>query len=209
MRSRSLVLTSSLLALSLAVPASSAEPTSKLAQSAHPPGAEAGLVHKSYSYWRPYGDLIKQLFNGSYASDINSSTAFRELFATYVYSARCRAYLPAKHDTLALTRSTEYTDKYGNVVNRNMNDSYSVEVDSRFAPMYRDYAASLGSTSSETLGLALGVASGRINPSTVFAPATDMAKFFNTEACQARPYISSARISCAPPRDKSRCRMPA
>jgi hypothetical protein len=157
-----------------------------LPQTAGPPGAGAGFVHKSYSYWHAYGDLIKQVFNGSYGSDMNSSTGFRVLLGTYVdlYSARCRAYLPATHETLAMTQSTERTDKYGNVVERYVNQAYTVEVDSRFAPIYREYARSLGSTSGETLGLALGVASGRLSPTDVVAPGTDMIKFFNTEKCQ-------------------------
>ena len=85
---------------------------------------------------------------------------------------------------MTVTQVTTRSDRYGNVVSRQNSQPMAVEVDSRFAPKYRKYAASLGSTSAESLGAAIGIMSGRVSANTYFDIGLDADRFFQTESCQ-------------------------
>jgi hypothetical protein len=149
-------------------------------------GTGGGLVRKSKAYWDNYrSDIIRQVFDGGFGSDVDESTQFRVLFTSYVesFSKKCRTYLPSRHETLTVTQVTEKRDRYGNVVSQQNSQPVTVEVDSRFAPKYRKYAASLGS-SGENLGTAIGIMSGRVSANTYFDPGQDAVRFFQSESCQ-------------------------
>jgi len=150
-------------------------------------GTGGALVRKSKAYWDNYrSDIIRQVFDGGFGSDVDESTEFRVLFTSHVetFSKKCRAYLPARHETVTVTQVTTRSDRYGNVVSRQNSQPMAVEVDSRFAPKYRKYAASLGSTSAESLGAAIGIMSGRVSANTYFDIGLDADRFFQTESCQ-------------------------
>jgi hypothetical protein len=169
------------------------QPTQALPASARtttpaPSPATAGIISKPKAYWETYyrSELIMQVFDGNFSGDLNSSTQFRMLFGTYVdmFSEKCHAYLPARHETITLAQATTKTDRHGNVVSREEGQPWTVDVDSRFAPKYRQYAESLLATSPETLAGALAIASGRVSQSAYFAPGTDVITFFKIETCQ-------------------------
>jgi len=165
--------------------APAAEPSAAAIKAALPPPAPPnGLVRKSKAYWGAYrSDIIREVFDGGFGYDVDSNTQFQVLFASYVdtFSGSCRAYLPARHEPVTITTFTTRRDSYGNVVSQQVLQSWTVDVDSRFAPKYRKYAES---ASSMGHSLALGTLSGRVSPSAFFAPGTDMIKFFKTETCQ-------------------------
>ena len=61
------------------------------------PPAPKGLVRKSREYWRDYGtDIIRQVFDGGFGSQVDQYVEFRVLFTTYVemFSKRCSAVDP-------------------------------------------------------------------------------------------------------------------
>jgi hypothetical protein len=144
--------------------------------------ASQGLVRKSKAYWDAYQtDLIRQVFDGGFGDAVDSYIQFRVLFDSYVdmFSKNCSASLPAHHEAVTVTQVTTERDRYGNVVSQVQGQSYTVEVDSRFAPYYREYHESLATSAA---GLAL--ASGRVSANTYLAPGLDMAKFVETESCK-------------------------
>jgi hypothetical protein len=152
------------------------------------PAATKGTIHKSKAYWDGYRSaIIRQVFEGNFGHErLDSSTQFRLLFNSYVesFSKSCHAYLPVRHEAVALSQATTKSDRTGNVVSQQELQSWTVEVDSRFAPEYREYAGSLFSTSGETLAGALAIMSGKVSPTAYFDPGTDVIKFFETETCQ-------------------------
>jgi hypothetical protein len=150
-------------------------------------GTGGALVRKSKAYWDNYrSDIIRQVFDGGFGSDVDESTEFQVLFTSHVetFSKKCRAYLPTRHETVTVTQVTTRSDRYGNVVSRQNNQPVAVEVEPRFAPKYRKYAASLGSTSADSLRAAIGIMSGRVSANTYFDIGLDAARFFQTESCQ-------------------------
>lgn len=148
--------------------------------------ASPDVVRKSKAYWDTYQtDFIRQVFDGGFGSDVDVGTQFRMLFTGYVemFSKSCAASLPARHETVTVTEVTTKRDRYGNVVGKEQGQSYTIEVDSRFAPYYRKYHESLTSSGAGLAG-ALGIMSGRVSASAYFAPGTDMIKFFEKETCK-------------------------
>jgi hypothetical protein len=144
--------------------------------------ASQGLVRKSKAYWDAYQtDLIRQVFDGGFGGDVDSYIQFRILFDSYVdmFSKNCSASLPAHHEAVTVTQVTTKRDRYGRVVSQVQGQSYTVEVDSRFAPYYRKYYESLTSS-----GAGLALASGRVSANAYVDPGLDMAKFFETETCK-------------------------
>ena len=162
-------------------------PTSiAMAAQREPATATNGLVRKSKAYWDAYRtDIIRQVFDGGFGSDADSDAQFRILFTSYVemFSKSCRAYLPAHHEAVTIPQVTAKRNRYGNVVSQQRGQSATVEVDSRFAPNYREYGESLTS-SRQGLAGAVGTMSGRVSPSANLAPGLDMDKFFERETCQ-------------------------
>jgi hypothetical protein len=148
--------------------------------------ASKDLVRKSDKYWDAYQtDIIRQVFDGGFGGDVDDDGRFKLLFCTYVelFSKKCRAWLPAHHDTVTITQLTDRKwDDNGNLVGQN-SQSTTVEVDSRFAPKYREFSENLGS-SKNGLGSALAVMSGKDSLGNMLAPGLDMQKFFATENCQ-------------------------
>lgn len=152
----------------------------------HPQPGTGNVVRKSKAYWDDYrSDIIRQIFDGGFGSDVSSSTQFRLLYSSYVenFSKRCRAYLPADHTALTVTPIKRKSDRYGHTIEERNGSSVTLQVDPRFAPKYRQYVSSLGS-SSENLGTVLGVLSGKVSMSTYVDPDADMDQFFVTEKCQ-------------------------
>jgi len=146
------------------------------------------LVRKSKAYWDAYRtDLIRQIFDGGFGSDVDDIVQFRILFCSYVemFSENCRADLLAHHESVTITQTKVTVDQHGNVTGSEIRQSYTVEVDSRFVPKYRQFAESLSSSSSpEIRAGAFGIALGRVSLDSYFAPGLDMMKFFATEKCQ-------------------------
>jgi hypothetical protein len=155
---------------------------------ASPRVAPKGLVRKSERYWDAYRtDIIRKVFDGDFGSDVDSSVDFKVLFTTYVesFSENCSGYLPPHHEVVTFTHVTTQTNRYGNVVSQEESQPGTCEVDSRFAPYYRKYGESLGSSSSgDAFAAALEVWSGKKTVSDTFAPAFDIKQFFKTETCQ-------------------------
>jgi hypothetical protein len=157
------------------VPAPSRPPPAELSAAAikaalPPPAPPNGLVRKSRAYWENYRyDLTRQVFDGGFGSDIDSDKDFRLLFNTYVemYSKHCRAYLPAQHVTIEITRGGQ---------------TATVEADSRFAQSYRAFGQAVMSPG-ETLAGALAISSGRVSFSDYFSSSIEIGKFFGKEAC--------------------------
>ena len=146
--------------------------------------ASKGLVRKSPAYWDDYRtDLIRQVFDGGFGSDVDKDQQFRILFATYVemFSKKDRAYLPAQHETVTVTQYTITKDGNGNVVSQVPGQTTTVEVDSRFAKYYRAYGEA-SQDSRQGLVNAVGIMSGSTSPGALFDPAIDIEKFFNKEA---------------------------
>jgi hypothetical protein len=150
--------------------------------------ASKDLVRKSRAYWEDYQkDMLREVFDGGFGSNIDEDLLFEELFCTYVdmFSAKCRADLPAKHETVVVTRYHTHRDGNGGYSSV-PEESWTVEVDSRLAPKYRQFANSLGSPSAlQGLGGALGAMSSGLSPrdlvNEMLAPARDMERFFATE----------------------------
>jgi len=145
------------------------------------------LVRKSKAYWDAYEtDMIRQVFDGGFGSDMDENQLFRELFCTYVemFSKKCGAYLPADHQTVTVTQYTNRKfDEYHNLVSQD-SQSVTLEVDSRFASKYHKFVESLGSPS-QGMRAAVGVMTSGLNPldaiNEMLAPARDMERFFATE----------------------------
>ena len=97
----------------------------------------------------------------------------------------CRGYLPAQHVIIGVSQNIEKTDRYGHTTTEQVGETGSVEVDSRFAPSYKEFGQSVTSPSS---GLAayLAVASGRATVDHVLNPAAnqDVDRFFAKESCK-------------------------
>ena len=147
--------------------------------------ASKNLVRKSRTYWDAYRtDMIRQVFDGGFGSDVDEDPQFRMLFTSYVemFSKKCAAYLPANHEAVTITRYSRKPDGNGGY-NKVAEQSWTVEVDSRFAPKYRQFAESLAS-SAQNAGAAVGLATGRLSPggalSDMFAVASDIERFFAT-----------------------------
>ncbi len=148
--------------------------------------ATKDLVRKSWAYWQDYKkDMLREVFDGGFGSNIDEDLQFEELFCTYVdmFSAKCRADLPAKHETVVVTRYKGEADANGGYRSVPV-ESWTVEVDSRLAPKYRQFVARLGS-SSQGLRTALAAMSSGLSPrelmNEMLAPARDMERFFATE----------------------------
>lgn len=167
-------------------PPTPAAPPSQATAASSPPSTTNGIVHEPKSFWHDYrSKIIQQVFDGDFGRNLDSSTQFRILFNSYVesFSKNCHAYLPARHEAVTLSQVNTKRDGYGNVVSQQQDQSWTVDVDSRFAPTYREYSSSLLSTSGETLAGALAVMSGTVSPNAYFDPGTDITTFFAKEAC--------------------------
>jgi hypothetical protein len=129
--------------------------------------------------------MIRQVFDGGFGYDVDEDPQFKLAFNTYVeaFSRDCSAYLPAKHETVTVTKVTTRADRFGNVTEQSREQQGTVEVDSRFAPKYRQFGNQLAS-SANGFRVAVGVSSGRSSVSDTFAPAGDVFQFFKTEKCQ-------------------------
>ena len=145
--------------------------------------ASKDLVRKSKAYWDAYQtDIIRQIFDGGFGSDVDEDRRFKLLFCTYVemFSKKCQAWLPAKHEAVTVTQLTNRKfDDNGNLVSQN-SQSWTLEVDSRFVPKYNQFSEHLLS-SKNSLGPALAVMSGKASVNDMLAPGLDMEKFFATE----------------------------
>jgi hypothetical protein len=145
------------------------------------------LVRKTKAYWDAYQtDMIRQVFDGGFGSDMDENQQFQELFCTYVemFSKKCQAYFPGRHEPVTITLYTNRKfDKYNNLISQDT-QSWTVEVDSRFAAKYRQFVESLGSPS-QGLRTAVGVMTSGISPGAavneMLAPAHDIERFFATE----------------------------
>jgi hypothetical protein len=98
--------------------------------------ASKDLVRKSQAYWDNYGsDIIREVFDGGFASDVDEEPAFQLLFTTYVelFSKNCSAYLPADHKTVTITT---VTTRRGVVVDTK---TTTLEMDPRFIEKYGEF----------------------------------------------------------------------
>jgi uncharacterized protein with FMN-binding domain len=146
--------------------------------------ASKDLVRKSKAYWDAYRtDLIREVFDGGFGSDLDDDTQFRILFTSYVqmFSKNCRAYFPGSHESVTIVQPTvTVTDGTGAVVSRREGQTWTVEVDSRFVNSYREYCRSLNS-SGQGLVAFVGIVSGNTSPDAYTGPAFDIQRFFATE----------------------------
>jgi hypothetical protein len=147
--------------------------------------ASKDLVRKSRAYWEDYQkDMLREVFDGGFGSNIDEDDLFVELFCAYVdmFSAKCRADLPAKHETVVVTRYLTRGDGHDGLSSVPV-ESWKVEVDSRLAPKYQQFANSLA-----VRGGPLAVAGmlGKLSPrelmNEMLAPARDMERFFANHA---------------------------
>jgi len=149
--------------------------------------ASNNLVRKSRAYWQDYQtDMLREVFDGGFGADIDQDLLFEELFCSYVdmFSAKCPGDLPPKHESVTVTRyraRRNATGGYDSVPEQ----SWTVEVDSRFAPKYREFVHLLGS-SGQGLRTALAAMSSNLSPREIadqmLAPARDMDRFFANHA---------------------------
>jgi hypothetical protein len=98
--------------------------------------ASKDLVRKSQAYWDKYGgDLIREVFDGGFASAIDEEDAFKQLFTSYVelYSKNCSAFLPPDHKIVTITTTTTFR---GAVVGTT---TTTLEIDSRFVEKYAEF----------------------------------------------------------------------
>jgi hypothetical protein len=143
------------------------------------------IVQKPNDYWRAYRtDMIRQVFDGGFGSDVDLENPFKLTYNTYVeaFSSNCHAFLPANHRTLTVTQYQTKSDAYGNVRDRQVTVQGTVDVDPRFATKYKQFGEELTSEGS-TKAAAMAVASGRATVADTFAPAMDVFQFFKTEPC--------------------------
>ncbi len=171
-----------------------------------------GIVHEPKSYWYDYrSKIIEQVFDGDFGRDVDSSTQFRMTFSPPMSNRSRRIATPICRPSAesggTLTPVMTKRNGYGYVVSQQQGESWTVDVDSRFAPTFRQYASSLLSTSVETLALAVATASGRVSPTAYSDPGTDMITFFANETCGSAAMRSSLpKISCARRWEDLRCR---
>lgn len=98
--------------------------------------ASKDLVRKSQAYWEKYGgDLIREVFDGGFASDIDEESAFQLMFTSYVelFSKNCAAYLPPDHKTVTITTTTT---RGGIVIGTT---TTTLEMDPRFIEKYGEF----------------------------------------------------------------------
>jgi hypothetical protein len=165
--------------------------------------ASKDLIRKSQAYWDKYGgDLIREIFDGGFATAIDEEPTFQQMFTSYVelYSEKCSAFLPADHKTVTITTTTTFR---GAVVSTS---TRTLEIDSRFVDKYAEFigiAPAPGSDkekeqTAKTLAIAGRMLLNRGGPSHGTSPADaavllrrftarglggarDMDKFFETE----------------------------
>ena len=145
--------------------------------------ASKDLVRKSRKYWDGYQtDMIREVFDGGFGAAIDENQQFQFLFTTYVemYSAKYAALLPANHERVTITRYSTKPDGNGGYI-KVADSTSTVEVDSRFAPKYRQFAEGLGS-SSGGMGTAIAAIGSGASPqqmiNILLAPKRDMERFF-------------------------------
>ena len=98
--------------------------------------ASKDLVRKSQAYWDKYGgDLIREVFDGGFATAIDEESTFQLMFTNYVelYSEKCGAFLPPDHKTVTITTTTTFR---GAVVGTS---TRTLEIDSRFVEKYAEF----------------------------------------------------------------------
>jgi hypothetical protein len=145
--------------------------------------ASKDLVRKSRKYWDGYQtDMIREVFDGGFGAAIDEHPLFQQLFCTYVemYSAKYAALLPAKHEPVSITRYSTKPDGNGGYIKVPESTS-TIQVDSRFAPKYRQFAEGLGS-SANGMGTAVAAMASGASPrdmvNSLLAPQHDMERFF-------------------------------
>ena len=99
--------------------------------------AAKGVVRKSQAYWSRFeNDLIRQVFDGGFADDVNDDVSFQLMFTNYVdlFSKTYSANLPANHRPITIVTTT-YRNGY--VVNT---ESKTIEIDPRFIAKYCEFS---------------------------------------------------------------------
>ncbi|HEY3838423.1 MAG TPA: hypothetical protein VGL72_17710 [Bryobacteraceae bacterium] len=99
--------------------------------------AVKGLVRKSRAYWSRFeNDLIRQVFDGGFADDVNDDLSFQLMFTNYVdlFSKHFSANLPANHRPITIVTTT-YRNGY--VVN---SESKTIDIDPRFIAKYCEFS---------------------------------------------------------------------
>ena len=99
--------------------------------------AAKGVVRKSQAYWGRYeNDLIRQIFDGGFADDVNDDVSFQLMFTNYVdlLSKTYRANLPANHRPITIVTTTY---RNGFVVST---ESRTIEIDPRFIAKYCEFS---------------------------------------------------------------------
>jgi len=142
------------------------------------------IVQKPQNYWRSYRtDMIRQVFDGGFGSDVDLDNQFKLTYNTYVeqFSSNCHTYLPANHQTITVMQTKTRTDGFG-VRDQQTTVKGTVDVDPRFASKYKQFGEQLTSNGNG-LATAIAVASGRSSVEDTMAPAFDVLQFFKTEAC--------------------------
>ena len=164
-------------ATTTSTPPKAAAPSATATKTAEPPStAPAGLVRKSTAYWSAYkSDIIRQVFDGGFGSDVDEDGQFHILFTGYVeqFSDSCRAYVPSPFEKETITHTVD-----GQPVS-----SKEIDVDLRFWPKYHEFSQT-GGLSAKSKSDAIGVVTGQTSLSTYLDPAFDIIKFFSTETCK-------------------------
>ncbi len=99
--------------------------------------ASKDLVRKSQAYWSGYRyDLIREIFDGGFADDVNENPLFQSMFINYVdlFSRDDSAYLPANRRTVTIITTTL---RDGQAIKT---ESKTIKIDPRFIPKYREFS---------------------------------------------------------------------
>ncbi len=145
--------------------------------------ASKDLVRKSRAYWGGYqSDMIREVFDGGFGAAIDENEQFQKVFCTYVemFSAKCPDCLPANHQTVAITQTTNRKfDQNGHLMSEDTR-TYAVDMDARFVDKYRQFHASLASSGAGLRGAVAAMQPGGAQRTVrdLLAVATDMQKFF-------------------------------
>lgn len=137
-------------------PAGRAAPPPRTAPAPAAPAARAAsstsaIVTRPRSYWTGFRtDLIRQIFDGGFSSNVDADDQFQLLYNSYVeaFSATCSDFLPANRQSVGVRQVRTRLDRNGAVVTEEPLVQGTVQADPRFVPKYQQYAQHLMSSTS-------------------------------------------------------------
>ena len=125
-------------------PTSLAAPPATRRPASSPPSTTNRIVAaEPKSVWHDYrSKIIRRVFDGDFGRGLRFLHPIPYAVSTPMarsISKNCHAYLPARHEAVNDLSGYKREEKvrYGNVVSQQQDQSWTVDVDSRFAPTYR------------------------------------------------------------------------